>query len=131
MLFRGFDDVFYVPHSRYTTVDIEDMRKERRLKILAASDEAGVYAAMTKNGRQIFISGHSEYDPDTLKSEYLRDRAAGMDTPVPENYFPDDDPEKDPIVRWRGHANLLYSNWLNYFVYQTTPYDLTTLEAAN
>ena len=86
---------------------------------------------MTKNGRQIFISGHSEYDPDTLKSEYLRDRAAGMDTPVPENYFPDDDPEKDPIVRWRGHANLLYSNWLNYFVYQTTPYDLTTLEAAN
>ncbi len=131
VLFRGFDDVFYVPHSRYTTVDIEDMRKERRLKVLAASDEAGVYAAMTKNGRQIFISGHSEYDPDTLKSEYLRDRAAGMDTPVPENYFPDDDPEKDPIVRWRGHANLLYSNWLNYFVYQTTPYDLTTLEAAN
>ena len=129
MLLRGFDDVFYVPHSRYTTVDIEDMRKEPRLKILSVSDKAGVYASMTQNGRQIFITGHSEYDPDTLRNEYLRDRNAGLDTAVPENYFPDDDPERDPIVRWRGHANLLYSNWLNYFVYQTTPYDLTTLEA--
>ncbi len=129
VLLRGFDDVFYVPHSRYTTVDIEDMRKEPRLKILSVSDKAGVYASMTQNGRQIFITGHSEYDPDTLRNEYLRDRNAGLDTAVPENYFPDDDPERDPIVRWRGHANLLYSNWLNYFVYQTTPYDLTTLEA--
>ena len=129
VLLRGFDDVFYVPHSRYTTVDIEDMRKESRLKILSVSDKAGVYASMTQNGRQIFITGHSEYDPDTLRNEYLRDRNAGLDTAVPENYFPDDDPERDPIVRWRGHANLLYSNWLNYFVYQTTPYDLTTLEA--
>lgn len=129
VLLRGFDDVFYVPHSRYTTVDIEDMRKEPRLKILSVSDKAGVYASMTQNGRQIFITGHSEYDPDTLRNEYLRDRNAGLDTAVPENYFPDDDPERDPIVRWRGHANLLYSNWLNYFVYQTTPYDLKTLEA--
>ena len=128
VLLRGFDDVFYVPHSRYTTVDIEDMRKEPRLKILSVSDKAGVYASMTQNGRQIFITGHSEYDPDTLRNEYLRDRNAGLDTAVPENYFPDDDPERDPIVRWRGHANLLYSNWLNYFVYQSTPYDLTELE---
>ncbi len=129
VLLRGFDDVFYVPHSRYTASDTEAMFREPRLKILASSPEAGVYAAMTANGRQIFISGHSEYDADTLRNEYLRDRNAGLDTPVPENYFPMDDPENPPIVRWRGHANLLYSNWLNYFVYQTTPYDLTELKS--
>ena len=128
VLLRGFDDVFYVPHSRYTSSDTEAMLREPRLKILASSPEAGIYAAMTANGRQIFISGHSEYDPDTLKNEYLRDKNAGLDTPVPENYFPMDDPSCPPIVRWRGHANLLYSNWLNYFVYQTTPYDLTQLK---
>ena len=128
VLLRGFDDVFYVPHSRYTASSAEAMFREPRLKILAASPEAGIYAAMTANGRQIFISGHSEYDADTLKNEYLRDRNAGLDTAVPENYFPDNNPENPPIVRWRGHANLLYSNWLNYFVYQTTPYDLTELK---
>ena len=128
VLLRGFDDVFYVPHSRYTASDAEAMFREPRLKILASSPEAGIYAAMTANGRQIFISGHSEYDADTLKNEYLRDRNAGLDTPVPENYFPADNPENPPIVRWRSHANLLYSNWLNYFVYQTTPYDLTELK---
>ena len=128
VLLRGFDDEFYVPHSRYTTCRYEDMAAEPRLKILAMSEKAGVYAAMTANGRQIFISGHSEYDRDTLKNEYLRDRAQGLDTAVPENYFPMDDPSSPPIVRWRGHANLLYSNWLNYFVYQTTPYDLTQLK---
>ncbi len=128
VLLRGFDDVFFVPHSRYTASDTEAMFREPKLKILASSPEAGIYAAMTANGRQIFISGHSEYDADTLKNEYLRDRNAGLDTPVPENYFPMDDPENPPIVRWRSHANLLYSNWLNYFVYQTTPYDLAELK---
>ena len=127
MLFRGFDDEFYVPHSRYTTCSMDDMLAEKRLKILACSDEAGVYAAMTQDGRQVFISGHSEYDRDTLKLEYLRDISRGLDTPVPKNYFPDDDPEAVPFMRWRSHANLLYSNWLNYLVYQTTPYDLSEL----
>ena len=127
VLLRGFDDVFYVPHSRYTTCTVDDMMAEKRLKILAASEEAGVYAAMTKDGRQIFISGHSEYDRDTLKLEYLRDISQGLSTPVPKNYFPDDDPEAVPFMRWRSHANLLYSNWLNYFVYQTTPYDISEI----
>ena len=101
--------------------------QEPRLKILSSSEEAGIYASMTANGRQIFITGHSEYDRDTLKAEYLRDREAGLDTAVPANYFPGDDPEKEPVMAWRSHANLLYSNWLNYFVYQTTPYDLADL----
>lgn len=127
VLLRGFDDVFYVPQSRYTTCSIEDMMSVKALKILAVSEEAGVYAAMTQDGRQIFISGHSEYDRDTLKLEYIRDISQGLDTPIPKNYFPDDNPEAVPIMRWRSHANLLYSNWLNYFVYQTTPYDLTEL----
>lgn len=127
VLLRGFDDVFLVPHSRYTESDREMMLKEPRLKILSMSEEAGVYASMTANGRQIFITGHSEYDRDTLKNEYLRDRKAGLNTPIPENYFPDDDPDKEPVMTWRSHANLLYSNWLNYFVYQTTPYDLSVL----
>ena len=127
VLLRGFDDEFYVPHSRYTTCSMDDMLAEKRLKILACSDEAGVYAAMTQDGRQVFISGHSEYDRDTLKLEYLRDISRGLDTPVPKNYFPDDDPEAVPFMRWRSHANLLYSNWLNYLVYQTTPYDLSEL----
>lgn len=128
MLLRGFDDRFMVPHSRYTTVLREDIEKVPELKILASSEEAGVYAISTKKGRQIFITGHSEYDPDTLKNEYLRDKEAGLDTPVPKHYFPNDDYTKKPIVRWRGHANLLYSNWLNYFVYQTTPYDLNKIK---
>ena len=128
VLLRGFDDEFYVPHSRYTESDREAMLSEPRLKILSMSEEAGIYASMTANGRQIFITGHSEYDRDTLKNEYLRDRNAGLDTAIPENYFPDDDPERTPMMTWRSHANLLYSNWLNYFVYQTTPYDLSELD---
>lgn len=128
MLLRGFDDVFLVPHSRHTTVKIEDIKKCKEIKILACSDEAGLYAAATNKGRQIFITGHSEYDRDTLKNEYLRDLAAGMNPEIPANYFPDDDPEKEPVVSWRGHANLIYSNWLNYFVYQSTPYDITEIK---
>ena len=127
ILLRGFDDRFWVPHSRHTGVKRSDIEACRDLKILASSDKADIYAVMTEGGRQVFIMGHSEYDPLTLKEEYLRDKAKGLDIAVPENYFPEDDPEKEPIVRWRSHANLLYSNWLNYLVYQTTPYDLTEL----
>lgn len=127
ILFRGFDDRFWVPHSRYTGVRREDIEAVPELKILASSDEAGVLVCMTDRGRQIFVTGHSEYDGDTLAAEYRRDVAAGLDPDIPENYFPDDDPEKPPVVRWRSCANLLYSNWLNYFVYQTTPYDIETI----
>ena len=124
ILLRGFDDVFPVPHSRHTTVLREDIEKVPELKILASSEEAGVYAISSKNGRQIFITGHSEYDRGTLEREYLRDKNAGLPIGVPKNYYPNDDDTKEPIVSWRSHANLLYSNWLNYFVYQTTPYDI-------
>lgn len=124
ILLRGFDDTFWAPHSRYTTVRREDIEAIPELKILSSSEEAGVYAIMSKGGRQIFVTGHSEYDPDTLEKEYLRDKNQGLSTAVPKNYYPDDDDTKHPIVRWRGHANLLFSNWLNYFVYQTTPYDI-------
>lgn len=127
ILFRGFDDRFWVPHSRYTGVRREDIEAVPELKILASSDEAGVLVCMTDRGRQIFVTGHSEYDGDTLAAEYRRDVAAGLDPDIPENYFPDGDPEKPPVVRWRSCANLLYSNWLNYFVYQTTPYDIETI----
>ena len=128
ILLRGFDEIFMVPHSRHTTVDRAEIEKVPELRILASSDEAGVYAIATKNGRQIFITGHSEYDALTLEKEYKRDVAAGKPIAVPKNYYPGDDPEKKPIVSWRSHANLLYSNWLNYFVYQTTPYDLHELK---
>ena len=124
ILFRGFDDVFYVPQSRHTTVLREDLEKIDGLKILASSQETGVYALATKNGRQIFITGHSEYDEDTLKNEYLRDLSQGKPIKMPVNYFPNNDASKPPIVSWRGHAHLLFSNWLNYFVYQSTPYDI-------
>ena len=127
ILFRGFDDEFMVPHSRHTTVKREDIEAVSELKILASSDEAGVFAAMTDNGRQIFITGHSEYDADSLEKEYLRDKAAGLEIDPPVNYYPDDDPSKPPMVTWRSCANLIYSNWLNYFVYQTTPYDLSMI----
>ncbi|MBR3893786.1 MAG: homoserine O-succinyltransferase [Clostridia bacterium] len=128
MLFRGFDDIFMVPHSRHTTVNREDLEKIPEVKILASSDEAGVFALATRKGRQIFITGHPEYDADTLNKEYLRDVAAGKPIDIPKNYFPNDDPTKTPPATWRSSANLLYSNWLNYFVYQTTPFHLEQLK---
>ena len=128
ILFRGFDDVFMVPHSRHTTVDIDDVKKVKDLKVLSTSKEAGLYAVSTKNGKQIFITGHSEYDADTLMNEYLRDVSQGLPIEMPKNYFKDNDPKKGPVVSWRSHANLLYSNWLNYFVYQTTPYDIEKIK---
>lgn len=127
ILLRGFDDEFWAPHSRHTTVLREDIEAVPELKIIASSKEAGVYAVMNKGGRHIFVTGHSEYDPLTLEAEYLRDKNQGLPIRVPENYYPNDDDTKEPIVRWRGHANLLFSNWLNYFVYQTTPYDIMTI----
>ncbi len=127
ILLRGFDDTFMVPHSRHTTVLREDIEKVPEIKILASSEEAGVYAMATENGKQIFITGHSEYDAQTLNKEYVRDVNAGKPIEIPKNYFPNDDPSREPMVTWRGHANLLYSNWLNYFVYQTTPYDISTI----
>ena len=127
ILFRGFDDTFMIPHSRHTTVLREDIEKVSDLKILSTSEEAGVYAVMNKNGRNIFITGHSEYDADTLKAEYVRDLTQGKPITIPKNYFPADNPKKAPLVTWRAHANLLFSNWLNYFVYQTTPYDITSV----
>ena len=127
ILLRGFDDNFWAPHSRHTTVLREEIEAVPELKILASSKDAGVYAIMSKHGRHIFVTGHSEYDPDTLEREYLRDKNAGLPIAVPKNYYPNDDDTQAPIVRWRGHANLLFSNWLNYFVYQTTPYDITSI----
>lgn len=123
ILLRGFDNIFMVPHSRHTTVLREDIEKIPELKIAAVSDEAGVYAIFTAGGHQVFLTGHSEYDPDTLKREYERDKALGLPISVPKNYFPNDDDTQPPMVTWRAHAHLLFSNWLNYFVYQTTPYD--------
>ena len=128
ILFRGFDDMFYVPHSRYTTVNREDIEAVKGLKILASSDKAGVYAVKTNRGRQVFITGHSEYDADTLNKEYTRDKLAGLNPKIPENYFPGDDDSKTPVSTWRGHATLLFTNWLNYFVYQTTPYDIMKIK---
>ncbi|MBQ7160872.1 MAG: homoserine O-succinyltransferase [Clostridia bacterium] len=128
ILLRGFDDVFMVPHSRHTTVDRADIERRPELRIVASSEQAGVYAITTELGRQIFITGHSEYDAGTLAAEYFRDLGEGKPIEIPVNYFPDDDPSKAPAVTWRSHANLLYSNWLNYFVYQTTPYDITKIK---
>ena len=128
ILFRGFDDVFMVPHSRHTGIDRAEIEAVPELKILASSPEAGVFAIKTEEGRQIFITGHPEYDADTLKKEYDRDVAAGKPIDLPKNYFPDDDPTREPPATWRSSANLLYSNWLNYFVYQATPFDLERLQ---
>ena len=128
ILFRGFDDEFMVPHSRHTTVYEEDIRKCDKLKILSTSEEAGVYVISTDKGRQIFVTGHSEYDANTLKREYERDKNLGLEIEVPKNYFPNDDDTKEPMVSWRSSANLLYSNWLNYFVYQVTPYNIDEIE---
>ena len=127
ILFRGFDDVFLVPHSRHTTVSRRAIEAVPTLKILAESEEAGVYAISTNGGRQIFITGHSEYDARTLEQEYLRDKARGMPIRPPVNYYPDDDDSREPVCRWRSSANLLFSNWLNYFVYQATPYDVNSI----
>lgn len=127
ILFRGFDDVFLAPHSRHTTVDREQIAAHPKLKILAESDEAGVYAISTDAGRQIFITGHAEYDADTLAKEYFRDKEAGLPIELPKNYFPNDDDTQTPLSTWRSGANLLFSNWLNYFVYQATPYEVDTI----
>lgn len=127
MLFRGFDDEFFVPHSRHTEVRREDIEKVPDLRILSSSPEAGIYAVSTDNGKQFFITGHSEYDADTLKKEYLRDKEAKLPIEIPKNYFPNDDDTKEPVCLWRSGANLIYSNWLNYYVYQTTPYDINSI----
>jgi homoserine O-succinyltransferase/O-acetyltransferase len=127
-LLSGFDDEFYVPHSRYSEIRKSDIDKVDELEILSESKESGIYIVSAKKGRQIFITGHSEYDPLTLKKEYDRDIAKGLNINVPKNYFPNDNPLKTPVVKWRGHSNLLFSNWLNYYVYQETPYNLVYLE---
>ena len=126
-LMRGFDDVFYVPHSRHTEVRTADVAGVPELFALSESAEAGLYLAASRDGKQVFVTGHPEYDDRTLADEYFRDIGKGLDISVPENYFKEDDPEKEILVRWRGHANLLYSNWLNYFVYQETPFDLNNI----
>ncbi|NTW06137.1 MAG: homoserine O-succinyltransferase [Peptococcaceae bacterium] len=128
MLLRGFDDVFYAPHSRHTEIIKQEVESVKALDILSESDEAGVYLIKTDGGRQVFVTGHAEYDPETLKLEYDRDVSRGLDIEVPKNYFAGDDPAAQPVVTWRGHANLLFSNWLNYYVYQETPFDLSDLE---
>ena len=128
ILFRGFDDVFYVPHSRYTTIKREEIEAVSDLRILSSSDKAGVYAVATRGGNQIFVTGHSEYDAETLNKEYTRDKNLGINPKIPENYFPNDDDTKSPLLTWRAHATLLFTNWLNYFVYQTTPYDITEIK---
>ena len=127
-LVRGFDEVFYAPHSRHTGISREDVDNCKALRILAESDAAGPFLMSTENGRQIFVTGHPEYDKYTLDSEYRRDVDKGLPIHVPVNYYPDDDPTKPPLFRWRAHAHLLYENWLNYYVYQNTPYDLGEIQ---
>ncbi len=129
ILFRGFDDVFQAPQSRYTTVSREEIEANPNLRVLASSSTAGVYAVSTKNGKQIFITGHSEYDTDTLHQEYQRDKLAGLKPVLPQRYYPNDDDSLPPVNTWRSHAHLLFSNWLNYFVYQTTPYEIVRIGA--
>lgn len=123
-LVRGFDDIFYAPHSRHTEVPQDLLEKDGRITILADSARAGVFLCMAQDGRQIFVMGHPEYDRMTLDAEYKRDTGKGLNPQIPENYYPDDDPENKPVLTWRSHANNLYTNWLNYYVYQVTPYDL-------
>ena len=127
-IFRGFDDVFYVPHSRHTEIRREDILKVPKLTLLSESEKSGVYMVMARNGREFFITGHSEYSANTLDTEYKRDLKKGLPIKLPENYYRDNDPKNEPLVRWRSHANLLFTNWLNYFVYQETPYDLTKIQ---
>lgn len=126
-LFRGFDDEFYAPHSRHTEVRREDIEKVKQLQILSESPEAGIYIVISRDNKEIFITGHSEYEAITLKAEYDRDVSKNLLIALPKNYFPGDDPSKDPLVKWRGHANLLFANWLNYYVYQETPYDINAI----
>lgn len=126
-LFRGFDDEFFAPHSRYTGIDKQEILKHDVLYLMSCSEEAGPYVISARGGRQIFVLGHSEYDADTLAKEYERDVNKGIRPDIPVNYFRDDDPEKPPMMRWRSHAMLLYTNWLNYYVYQSTPFDITRL----
>lgn len=126
-LFRGFDDEFYIPHSRHTENHVEDILKIPELELLAVSNEAGVFAVKSEDNRRFFITGHPEYDQDTLTREYFRDKAKGLPIEVPKNYFPNDDPGLEPVVRWRSSGQLFYTNWLNYYVYQTTPYDLSQI----
>ena len=127
-IFRGFDDEFYVPHSRHTEVRKSDIEKGPELTLLSESEESGVYMVMARGGREFFITGHSEYSPYTLDTEYRRDLDKGLPIEMPLNYYWNNDPKKGPLVRWRGHANLLFSNWLNYFVYQQTPYDIREIK---
>ena len=127
-IFRGFDDEFYVPHSRHTEVRREDIERCPELSILAESEESGVYMVMAREGREIFLTGHSEYSPLTLDTEYRRDLGKGLPIEMPQHYYPNDDPNQPPLVRWRGHANLLFNNWLNYYVYQATPYRLEDIK---
>ncbi|MCL2294327.1 MAG: homoserine O-succinyltransferase [Spirochaetes bacterium] len=126
-LLRGYDDYFYAPHSRYTEIRKEDIEKIDDLKILAESEDAGIYIVSSKDERHIFITGHAEYDADTLKLEYERDITKGIEIEIPKNYFPDNDVTKTPVVKWRSHANLLFSNWINYYVYQKTPFNLNDI----
>ncbi|MBO4688887.1 MAG: homoserine O-succinyltransferase [Clostridiales bacterium] len=126
-LFRGFDDYFYVPHSRHTEVRKSDIERHPNLRILSESEESGVYAISDLSGRQIFITGHSEYDVNTLRDEYFRDLNKGLPIEVPKNYFPNDDPSKEPHMKWRSSSTLLFMNWLNYYVYQETPFDISTI----
>ncbi len=128
MVMRGFDDKFMAPHSRHTTMDREDIERVDDLKILATSEDAGVYAVKNNSGSMFFVFGHSEYDADTLEKEYIRDKNAGLNPDVPVNYYPNDDDTKAPLVTWRAHANLLFSNWMNYHVYQTTPFDISKID---
>ena len=131
ILFRGMDDEFYIPHSRHTTILREDVDAVPELTVMASSDEAGIYAIKTDNGREIYLFGHAEYDWDTLKKEYDRDASQGKPIEIPKNYYPDDDPTQPPVVRWRSCGHLIYSNWINYFLYQTTPYDITHIKNNN
>lgn len=128
LLTRGFDDKFLIPHSRHTTVDIEDVKKIKDLNILACSDEAGLLMCATPDYKRIFVIGHSEYDAETLNKEYQRDKNLGLKIKIPKNYFPNDDDTQKPVAKWRAHGNLLFSNWLNYCLYQTTPYEITAIK---